>query len=312
MPAVLHVEEIWDGRSGGLSVVGDGPDNRYDRQYVRVFDVITEDVHVGPLTIYLDDRIPQIGEYYTNGLDPYADYYEVDLGSFANSVNCECVGGAEGAGVAWRVTVQYQPWQPFSADPTERKIRVVFGGERTERVVDFDRHGNPIRNSATDRFGDPVTVDDHITTMTITRNELVVDFDPALASLFSDTINDAEWNGFAPGYCKMGIISTSEEKFDSNSQRWYYTVTYPVQVGRKPWRKDLLDQGFNELDPAYYANQRPRPIMNDGQPIADPVALDGAGRRLPVDGTPVTLSFDVFDETDWDQLNINMSLRLGL
>lgn len=305
--AITDVKEQPDGRSGSIN-------STYERRYTRVFDVVTSGPYVGPVAIRLDSRIPEIGDSYTNGLDVSDPDYEFDAGSFVGEIQCECIGGAEGGGISWRVTVQYQPWDPstFGSDPTLWPIRVTFGGERTERVVDFDRDGIPIRNSASDRFGDPVTVDDHITTLIITRNELVSAFDPQLASAYSDTINNATWNGIAAGYAKMGIISTSEEQYDSNSQVWYYKVTYPVQVGRKPWRKDLLDQGFNELDGPYYATSRTKPIMNDGQPVADPVALDGSGHRLDVGGTPVTLSFNVFDAVDWSGLNINLSVRLGL
>lgn len=305
----ITVEEIFDGRSSSLNRL-------WERRYSRAFDVETSDRYIGAKAVRSASGIPTIGAFYTNGLDEEDPLYEEDLGAFVNEITAEQIGGAEGAGIAWKVAVTYEPWDPFDSDPTLQKIRVTFGGERTERVVDFDRNGVPIRNSAGDRFGDPVTVDDHITTLVITRNELVSDFNISLASAYSDTINGGAWNGIAARWCKMGIISTSEEQYDSFAQRWYYKVTYPVQIGRKPWRKDLLDQGFNELRGGpYYGGgdeTKPTPIMNEGQPISDPVALDGFGQRLPVGGEPVTLTFDVFEETNWDGLNINLALRLGL
>lgn len=307
MPSnILDVQEQPDGRSGGIN-------SAYQRNYTRVFDVVAASPKVGALAVYLDPRIPQLGQPYTNGLSIDDEYYEEDLGSFVGDVAAEAIGGAEGGCVAWKVTVKYVPWNPavFGSDPTLWPLRVTFGGERTERVVDFDRDGWPIRNSAGDRFGDPVTVPDHINTLVITRNERVVDFNPTLASLYSNTTNMFAWNGFAPGHCLMGLITTSDEKYDSNGNVWYYTVTYPVMVSRKPWRKDLLDQGFNELPDPYYADSRPRPIMEGGQPISDPVALDGAGHRLPINGDPVTLSFEVHDVADWAGLNINLAVRLG-
>ena len=299
---VTSVEECFGGRSGSIN-------HLYERRYTRVFDVETDSPYVGPIAVRAHEDIPKIGDYYHGGGEAYGD--EFDLGAFANLVDVQSV---DEAGHAWKVTVQYEPWEPFSDDPSLRKVRVTFGGERTERVVDFDKAGVPVRNSAGDRFGDPVTVDDHITTMTITRCEFVSDFDLGLASIYSDTINKFAWNGFDAYYLKMGIITTSEEQYDSMTQRWYYVVTYPVQVGRRPWRKDLLDQGFNELTGEGYGGSgdvKTVPIMNEGQPVADPVALDGAGRRLEIGDEPVTLSFDVFDEEDWSGLNINLALRLG-
>lgn len=287
---------------------GTSLNNVYEREYTRIFEVETSDPLVGPLAVRLATGIPHIGDTYSN-LPIGNPLREFDNGAFVNNIAVDEI--AESAGIAWKVTVKYGPWNPatFGNDPTLWPLRVTFGGERTERVCDFDKDGTPIRNSTGDRFGDPVTVDDHISTLAITRNELVSTFDPGLASDFSDTINNATWNGFGARMCKMGLITTSEEKFDSNAQVWYYTVSYPVSIGRKPWTRDILDAGFNELD-SYGAN--PKPIMNAGQPISDPVPLDGAGHRLGGYSSPVTLTFHVIDEVDWSGLNIDLSIRLGL
>lgn len=295
------VECYGDGRAGGV-------DQSYARTYTRVFDVYTSRPEVGPVAIRLSGAIPIIGSHYNNGLSPVDPDYEFDNGSFANSIRME----PWDSNGAWKVTVDYGAFNSaeFSSNPTIWKVRVRFGGERTERVVIFDNAGNPILNSTGDRYGEPITVDDHITTMTIQRNELVSAFDLELASIYSDSVNDAPWNGFAARTLKMGIIETSDEQFDSSNQVWYYTVTYPIAISRTEWRKDLLDQGYNELDPY---DTKPKPIMNNGQPISEPVLLDGAGHRLAgYASTPVVFPTYVFDETDWDGLNIDLSLRLGV
>lgn len=295
------VECYGDGRSGGV-------DQSYARTYTRVFDVYTSRDEVGPVAIRLSGAIPVIGSKYHNGLDVSDPDYEFDNGSFANSIQMEPWDSP----TAWKVTVQYGAFNTseFGSNPTNWKVRVRFGGERTERVVVFDKAGNPILNSTGDRYGEPITVDDHITTMTIQRNELVSAFDLGLASLYSDTINDATWNGFAARKLKLGIIETSDEQYDTANDVWYYTVTYPIAISRDEWRKDILDQGYNELD-AY--GGPPKPIMNNGQPVSEPVLLDGAGHRLAgYASSPVTFQTYVFDEADWSGLGIDLSLRLGV
>jgi hypothetical protein len=302
--AIIAVTELYESRAASIN-------RMYERTYTRVFEVITSDDAVGGFAVRTASGIPQIGNSYHNLADPYDPLYEFDRGAFCDEVSAECIGGGEGAGIVWRVSCTYSNYIPLDVDPTLWKIKVTFSGERTERVVDFDRHGNPVINSAGDRYAEPVTVDDHITTMLIVRNELVSTYSPALASLFSDTINDATWNGFPKGYCKMGIISTSDPQYDSNSQRYYYTVTYPVSIGRKPWRKDLLDQGYNVLSGSYGA-EKPIPYMVGGQPVSDPIPLDGYGHWIGEGGSPVTLTYEVFDEADWSGLNIDLSTRLGM
>jgi len=304
---IVSVSEQFSGRTGTV-------DNVYARTYVRIFNVVTSDPYVGPLAVRSASGIPGIGAHYENGVGSGDPRHEFDNGSYVNSVAAE--ENSEGAGIDWKVTVAYGPWNPedFGADPTLWKLRVTFGGDRVEKVIDFDRDGNPIRNSARDRFGDPIVIDSSITTMLITRNELVSTFDMMLASTFSDTINDDVWNGIPAKQAKMGVITTSEEKFDSTTQRWYYTVTYPVQVGRKPWKKELLDQGYNALQaPGAFDWEQVMPIHGkDGQPIGDPRLLDGTGHKLSNTGDPVSLPFEVYDEEDWSVLLIDLSLRLGL
>lgn len=304
--SITSVSELYESRHAAIN-------RMFERTYTRVFEVITSSPLIGGYVVRTASGIPQIGNFYHNLDDPYDSLYEYDHGAYCDEVNAECIGGGEGAGIVWKVTCTYSNYIPLDVDPTLWKIKVTYGGERTERVVDFDRNGNPIMNSAGDRFGEPVTVDDHITTMTIVRNELVSTFDPALASRFSDTINDRPWNGFGKGYCKMGIIATGDPAFDSVSQRYYYTVTYPISIGRKPWRKDLLDQGFNVLT-GTYGGEKPVPYMINGQPVSDPIPLDGAGHWLGLGAydTAIVLTYEVFDEVDWTGLNIDLSQRLGM
>lgn len=302
---VTSVTEVFRDRSGSIN-------SSTEKSYTRIFEAYTDSRYVGPVAVMTHVSIPQLGDYYVNGVvDPYDEDYEEDLGAFVNEISAEEIGDA---GIEWKVTVKYGPGNTLeqSGDPTLWKIRVRFGGERTERVVLFDRFGNPIMNSAGDRFGDPLTVDSHMSTMVVTRNEKVSTYDLNKASDYSDTVNVATWNGFPPQTCKLGIIETSDEQYDPSTNTWYYTVTYPIKINRNTWIKQLLDQGFNELDDA----DESKPILSrDGQPLADPKPLDGAGHALSgTEGydSPVTLPFEVEDAVDWSGLGLDLSLRLGL
>lgn len=305
----ILIEEKFDGRKAGEN-------SKFEHVYARVFEATTSSRFIGPKAVRAHSDVPQMGQTYNNahpstGVTSMHADYEADAGAFVNDISVDSVSDD---GTYWQVTVGYGPanTDEQSGDPTEWKIRVRFGGERTERVVLFDRFGNPIMNSAGDRFGDPLTVDSHISTMLITRNELVSTFDLSLASDYSDTVNSATWNGFPAKTCKMGIIETSDEQYDTLTQRWYYAVTYPIKINRDTWTKQLLDQGFNELDP--YDNSKPI-LSRDGQPVADPRPLDGSGHEL--DGTdgyssPTILPFEVEDAVDWSGLGLNLALRLGV
>ncbi len=299
---VTSVTEVFGERNGGIN-------SNSEASYTRVFDVDTDSNYVGPKAVRTHASIPQLGDYYTNGItDPYDPDYEEDLGAFVNEVSAD---EKDNVGIAWKVVVKYGPGNTLElgGDPTLWKIRVRFGGERIDRVVLFDLDGNPIMNSAGDKFADPLTVDDGWSTMLITRNEYVSSFSLSLASTYSNSINNGTWNGFAARTCKLGIIETSDEQWDASTGQWYYTVTYPVKINPDTWVKRLLDQGFNELDDAGST----KPIMYQGQQVSEARPLDGAGHALDgTDGydTPTWLDFRVEKEVDWTGLNINLALRL--
>lgn len=303
---ISSVVEDLDGRSSRI-------DKMYQSTYVRRFIVETDRPETGSLQVRSATGIPQPGATYNNGLDVGDPDREYDNGAFVQEV--DATQDSSGAGIQWLVTVNYGPYDTstFGSNPTLWPVRVSFGGEERERVLYFDRDGNPVRNSAGDPFDPPITVDDGITTMMITRNELVSAYSPTLADYYRHTINDATWNGFDAGTVKMGVISTSEPQYDSANQAWYLQVNYPIKINRYGWTKKVLDAGCNELtDAAYYgAAVKTRPIMNEGQQVSDPVPLDGSGYRLDVEGTPVTLEFDGYDAVDWSGLSIDLSLRLG-
>jgi hypothetical protein len=306
MAYILTVQEDFGSRGAGV-------DSQYTRTFTRCFEVITTDDQVAGLAVLsaIDPitgiAIPPMGSYYHNGVPDTDPRYEFSKGSFVTGLKAEPWDSS----TAWKVTVEYGKYV-FEPNPLIRKVRCQFGGERTEKVIIFDKEGNPIINSTGDRYGEPITIDDHITTMNLTRNELVSTYDPLLASEFSNTINHDVWNGMPARKFKMGIIETSEEQWDAFGEQWYYTVSYPIQIAKTTWIKTLLDQGFNELDS--YGNTKP--IQYEGQPVSDPVLLDGAGHPLNASGygygSPVTMDYDVYDESDWSGLHIDLSLRLGV
>lgn len=281
----------------------------WQRHYTRTFLVETTGPNVGSLQVRTASGIPQPGAFYHNGLPEGDPDFEYDRGSFAESVEASCNADVDSGGIEWIVTVNYGPYDAgqFGADPSLWPIKVSFGGERTEKVISKDKAGNPITNSAGDPFDPPITIDDSRSTMTVTRNELVSNFDLETAELYRDKINNAAWNGFELNTVKCGIITTSEPQYDSNAQVYYYTVTYPFTIDRKGWIKEILDSGCNELD----AYDVPKPIMNQGQQVSDPVPLDGTGHRLAVGADPSFILIEAYETVDFSGLNIDLSTRLG-
>lgn len=289
------------GRGGG---VGNNWARKYSTTYVVETDSVDDGVQavltaVDPTTGL---RIPYVGNTYALG-------NEVDTASWCQSV--EAKEDDDGNGVQWTVTAEFAAYDPtaFSANPTEWPLRVEFSAATYDRVVWFDVNGDPILNSAHDRFDDPLTRDESRVLIIVTRNELVRDFAIDFASTYNDKINSDTWNGFAPYSVKIGAITSGQPQTGPDGSV-YYAVTYPFAIDRNLWRKTLLDQGLAELDNGSPARQKP--ILDaDGQPVGEAVPLNGSGKRLATNATPVSLDFDILEEIAFSGLNLNLALRYG-
>lgn len=298
MPITFAVNERMGAfRSGKLDALR-------QRSYTRVFDVTTSDPTAGAKAVMAATGIPQIGTTYsTSGAGA-----EADAGAFV--VGLEARESSDD-GKGWDVTVQYGPYNAslFSVNPTSWPSKVTWSAHKYERALFFDKSNNAILNSAGDPFGEPVTVDDSRTVMTVVRNELASTFSMTLAESYRDTINTGIWNGYAAKTVKCSSITTGELQYDSNAQVWYYTVTYIFEINRDTWVKKVLDHGYAELDST--TSKRKAIKGADGKEVSEPVPLDGSGHQLATGGTPVTLSFDVYSDVDFSVFNIDLSARLG-
>jgi hypothetical protein len=248
--------------------------------------------------------VPGIGAYFDfNG--------ETDLGSYCQSVAVSEIPGT--ATRAWEIALEYGPidYSQFPANPVDWPLKVSTQVVQRERAMDFDTAGVPIRNSAKQRFGDPITHEFTDFIITCKRNERVSVFDLGLAYNYQNKINNATWNNFPAKTVLCRSITVNEEQYDSTARVWYYTVTYVFETNRDTWRKKVLDQGFCELDTSSPPRLK-RILGPDGQPLDEPVPLDGSGRRLATNAAPVILTFDMIFETDFSIFDIDLSNRLGL
>ena len=108
--------------------------------------------------------VPSIGNSY------FVTSTEKDTGSFAESVEPQLVSaGSNPDHSHWLVSVKYGPYDAnqFPSDPTLWPIKLAWGSQKYERAEAKDKDGNPVKNSAGDPFGDPLTVDDSRSLITV-------------------------------------------------------------------------------------------------------------------------------------------------
>lgn len=294
--AITSIKEDPSRRAGRVEVVK-------GRTYTRVWRVECDDPNDGPLVATNHVDLPTLRDFYI------IPGYESDENAYVQNIEAS-VEHFTGDGVVYLVTVAYGPLDPGeSAEALSRPIRIQPSFAKYEKVVWIDQDDNPIRNSAGDPFGDPVTVDDSRPILVVTRNEDVNDYNLTLAAEYQDTVNDDVWNGFPARTVKCSEIRTSEEQKDPSTSLYYYTVNYVFEVKWDTWTKKILDQGFAYLDGS--GNRKPF-LDAEGQPISDPKLLDGLGAELDIAmDPPVELEFRVYKDKDFGVFNIDFSQAIG-
>ena len=236
----------------------------------------------------------------------------IDLGAFVNKINFKCVSRRSTANnphSQWVCSIDWGAFDSnaFGDDVTQWPITVDFGGNRFEKVLFADvTTGNPIVNTAGQRFEEPCTADDSRVTFTVTRNEVIDVFGLTQASTYNDTLNLELWNNFPPKTVKLGIITGEGPFYDTNYQVWYYKVKYPFEVTRTDWQYHPLNEGFSYLS----GGNLIRAKTYDGQNTPEPILLNNSGGPLG-SNPPVFLAFDKYLAVDWTPLAIDLSKRLG-
>lgn len=301
---VISVESIPEGWAGNW-------DKQRQRTYKRKFRVETDSRDDGPVTIRLATTgappvplVPRIGSKY------FVTSTEQDAGSFCSNVATD-FEDLTPLGLSWILTFDYAPFDfsLFGNDPTAWPILITFGSAKYERIVTVDQDGNPILNSAGDPFESPVTIDESRSIITVQRNELVKyvegtgGFNPLLAELYRDTVNNELWNGFEAKTVKCSSITTGAPQYDSNNEVWYYQVTYVFEIDRDAWTKRLLDQGYNVIS----AGVR-KPYLLGGQKPEEPILLNGSGAFTT---TPHFLSYEGYPLRDFSIFNLDFNAALG-
>jgi hypothetical protein len=281
-------------------------DAMWRRKYKRTWRVITNDpTDEGPLILGASDPTTGVHvAYIGNSYAPTSA--NRDYGAFVQSLDAQ---EENEDGLSWLVTAEYGPYDAglFGANPVEWPVKVVFKGQMREQIIYYDQAGNPLVNSAGEPWADPVTIDDPRFSLVVTRNESISSFALNTSYTYGGTLNLNAWNGITALWAKMGIIDTGEPTYDSNSQTYYYVVTYPIEINRNGWARKVLDRGFN-----YVSGGSLLPILVNGQKPDDPQLLDGSGGILAHGGTPVSITSDVVPQVDWSPLALNLSVRLGI
>jgi hypothetical protein len=212
-------------------------------------------------------------------------------------------GVAEYTATFAQKTLSYDP-NPLSRPPIIRGV----GGLGLTEVPIKDVDGKPMVNSTGELYDGLPPRPVRGERFTITRNEGT---NPATnAAAYSNTSNNAIWNGVAIGNATIGEIEfEKKQEVISGSVVTYWEVTYPISCRRDGWKLKPIDSGWKYLNTSgvpvdFVDSTNNKPSM--------PVLLNGSGGLLNGTGyyqtsgaTPViypTAGYKVVEEADWSTL----------
>jgi len=297
-------------------------DTSEDVVYIRNF-IVTSDSPEDEDTVRTATGLPQIG-----------DEHPDNPAAIVRDRNCL---QDESAWIQWRVKVEYTTEDGGSGElgipPLDRDPELSVVSETGQKVVERalllnetdgypeeDESGRkwyprgpldpPVsdtrlvtpRNSAGDPFTNPpVMMDDDQFVLQYVRNEssnlLLSDLE-----YYNNTLNNATWNGFARHTVKCKIAGAAFLNETVNGVAYtYWQITYAFKINRNTWSAIVTDsgsRGLKETDPVEYW------VFTDdsGQPNTE--LLDGEG--LPYTDLPVFRAYQIYEERDFTQLNIEL------
>lgn len=178
----------------------------------------------------------------------------------------------------WKLEVSYGHWNIMERSPDGNplniptRFRLDFNSQLVPCLVDVE--GNPIVNSAGDYYDPPVEVERVNATLTVMRNESGANL--ANVASYGNTINLNPWNGFPAKTVRMLPIKMPAVAYSQAVNTLYYPMEYVFEINFDTWTKQVLNQGYRQLDDAGNLV----PILVNGQPVDVPIMLDEDGHAI--------------------------------
>jgi hypothetical protein len=285
------VKEIWNGRSGELN-------DEFIRNYTRCFQVRTDSPLSGPeVAVSLVSALT--GALYSS--------YPTDafalLKSFKPQQDSE-------SPLWWTVQVEYSSQTKVQSQqdpvPWNRPPVITGSFQKVEKVAERDKDGNLICNSAIMSFDPPILIEVAQGTVTVQQNVQLTDaglnFTTQYACYGCVNSNDLFLNFFPPDSCRYDGWEFQQEEFSGSpywSLKWSFSVNLNTDTFTGDWNNlQVLDAGLVELVDGEWKNIKDA----NGNPVSQPVLLDGAGQKLPPAGVPVYLTVSPYTRKDFSTI----------
>lgn len=276
--AVTYVGELSEGRRA--------QNDRGIRTYTRVFRLTTSSQSDNAFTVGSNGSLPVIGNTFPS-----------DGNAYCTNLDVQCIRGWR----IWDVTATYSTERVLNTVPTSDPTYITWDTEQFQKPATQDKDGKGVVNSAGDPFIPAEQMDDSRRIVTVQKNLANV---PTWILSYQDAVNSdtftIDGRSIAIGEAKMQRVSVGPPEIRNGTT--FRQVTFVIALRRDGWAYKILDQGFNEKDPADTTKRKA--IYINGQLPSSPVLLDGTGKAQtdPKTANAVYLTFNVYKQQAFSSL----------
>ena len=274
--SLSYATEMWEGRSGKWAIQA----NQHIREYTVVYRCQTTIESDGPYTVL-------------TGLPTLGSAHPQDSGALLKDIQVNQSSSEPFVFVANLTYSSAVDPTEITEDPLLRPYEYSYNVEAVTKVVEKDKDGAPIMNSAKERFDDPpVEEEEYRLVVSVTRNEST--YPLTTLTNYQGRVNSFAWNG---GDARTWLLRNISANRVVEQQTVYYRVSYEFVYNGNTWDRYILDRGFSTLS----GGNRKQILDSQGIPISKPHLLDGSGAKT---STPKYLTFKTKKEADFNQLQI--------
>ena len=270
----ISVGEVYEDRSTKIGIY-------LKRDHTRRFIAVTN-AGEGSYAVASAAGVPAIGSAHPE-----------DAVALCVDVDAKVVGSEPNV---WNISCKYTNDLPEEDidddDPTSQRPVSDWSFEEMSRYASEDRDGNPILNSAGDRYEDPIEIVDSFPTLSIKVNKL--SFSAADAYAYNNSVNSDTYRGAAPGTLRVRI--TASEQWNGDSAYW--ACNYVFRYNPNGWQPKILEAGLyqkvlSSRIPCYVKGVTP----HDSEAVTHPVPLDADGMQIDPNTLPAAAVY-----TQWNVL----------
>lgn len=248
------------------------------REYVVTYRIKTDTPADGPLTVANSLGFTPTSFYQYVG--------EEDRGSFFDDVSNVRLEHRGDTLQTWLADIKFSTRARKKCsdtqidDPLQEPPEISGGFAEYKKIVDKYDDGTAIVTSA----GEPIQWEETAAHNDLFISQNVASLNPASLSLYRGAINADAYLG--ANKFEWRIMDIKWAKAYRGSCTPYYKRSITLRHDPDTWKREILDQGFMEIDGAGKLVQ----ITDEpGRPLTTPQLLDGAGKRLAKGLDPVFL-----------------------